>query len=79
MSPEQSKCTATLKLGEDGVWFCPECGLRLELPRPRRGGGGKGRELNRNAYEHMGLVRNSASNTGEYFVDGGVLPDRKNH
>ena len=58
MTPQQSICSALLKLGEDGVWFCPECGLRLELPPPRRGGGGNRRELNPNAYEHMGLVRN---------------------
>jgi predicted RNA-binding Zn-ribbon protein involved in translation (DUF1610 family) len=35
MSPEQSKCTELLKLGEDGVWFCPKCGLRISLPKKR--------------------------------------------
>jgi hypothetical protein len=37
MTREQSECSALLKLGDDGVWFCPECGLRISLPAPRRG------------------------------------------
>jgi hypothetical protein len=60
MTPQQSTCTAQLKLGEDGVWFCPQCGLRLELPPPRRGGGGKRRELNQNA------VGDCADRSGPY-------------
>jgi len=40
MTPEQSEslrqaqdeCTELLKLGPDGVWFCPKCGLKLSLP-----------------------------------------------
>jgi len=32
MTPEQSECTALLKLGDDGVWYCPKCGLKLLLP-----------------------------------------------
>jgi ribosomal protein L37AE/L43A len=35
MTPEQSKCTALLKLGDDGIWFCPKCGLRVALPKKR--------------------------------------------
>lgn len=34
MTQEQRDCTALLKLGEDGVWFCPKCGLRVLPPEP---------------------------------------------
>jgi len=33
MTRAQEECTELLKLGDDGVWFCPKCGLRVSLPK----------------------------------------------
>jgi hypothetical protein len=51
MTREQSECSALLKLGDDGVWFCPECGLRISLPAPRRGRRAKRPEVTQNAVQ----------------------------